>query len=137
MRPARPLAVLALLAATAGACAPVAPPPGPAAGGGAPRQCFFASTVSGFREAAAGQRVNFRVGVNDVYAVDLFAPCPELRSAEKVLLDSRAGGSSVCSGLDVELIVPVGNAPPKRCVGRSVRKLSPNEIAALAPRERP
>jgi hypothetical protein len=133
MRLAPTLAAIALLTATA--CAPVAPPPGPLAGGPA-RQCFFASTVNGFREAAGGQVVNFSVGANQVYQVELFGRCSDLGRAEKVLLDSRAGGSSVCSGLDVELIVPTPTGP-RRCPGRSLRRLTETEIAALPSREKP
>lgn len=135
MRPTRLLAALALTAAATG-CAPVPSPtvgPGPIAQG--PRQCFFASTISGFRESAPGQ-VNVRVGAGDVYQLDLATPCGDLRGAEKVLLDSRAAGSSVCEGLDVDLIVPAA-AGPRRCPGRGIRKMDPAEVAALPASQRP
>jgi hypothetical protein len=135
MRPTLLLAALALTAAAA-SCAPVPSPtikPGLLAQG--PRQCFFASTISGFRESGPNQ-VNFRVGAGDVYQLDLATACGDLRGAEKVLLDSRAAGSSVCEGLDVDLIVPAA-AGPRRCPGRGIRKLNPAEVAALPSAQRP
>jgi hypothetical protein len=133
-----PVFAFAAVSAALAACAPTPPPPGgfgPVAG--APRQCFFASTVSGFREVG-NDRVNFRVSGRDVYQLELFGTCPELRGSEKVLLDSRGGGASVCSGLDVDLIVPTNiTAAPRRCPGRSIRKLTETEVAALPAGQRP
>ena len=134
----RSAALAALLLAGAAACAPVTPPPpGPLAAGPAPgRQCFFPSTVSGFREGEDRRSAYLRVSGRDVYRVDLFGPCPDLSSAERILLDSRAGGASVCEGLDVTLIVP-SNIGPQRCPARALRKLAEAEVQALPARFRP
>jgi hypothetical protein len=126
------------LSATLVACAPVAPPPPPGAMAAATtgRQCFFPSTVSGFREGADRRTAYLRVSGREVYQVDLFAPCPDLASAERILLDSRGGGASVCTGLDVTLIVP-GPIGPQRCPATSLRRLAETEVEALPARYRP
>ena len=116
------------------ACAPVAPPPGaiaPALGG----QCFFASTISGFKPSGP-MAVNVRSSVAGIYRVELATPCGDLRAAEKLLLDSRRSGISVCPGADVTVIAS-SPAGPRSCPGRSIRKLADAEVAALPGSERP
>ncbi|MET0295423.1 MAG: DUF6491 family protein, partial [Phenylobacterium sp.] len=48
---------------------------GPAAAS-APRQCFRPQDINNFR-AADDRTVYLRVGVNDIYRLDLIGPCPE------------------------------------------------------------
>lgn len=127
--------LLATAAVTlAAACAPVAPPPGPfsAAASG---QCFFASTITTFKPSGA-TALNVRSSTSGVYRAELAAPCGDLRAAEKVLLDSRAAGASVCTGADATLIVssPAGS---RSCPVRSLRQLNDVEVAALPTAERP
>lgn len=135
----RPALAAAGLSAALTACAPVAPPPGQLAAAGptptAGRQCFYTSRITGFR-AAGDRAVNLRVSEREVYQVALFSPCPEVRGAERILVDSRAGGSSVCTGLDVEVIVP-GAAGPRRCPASSLRRLAEAEVTALPANQRP
>ena len=126
-------AVLATLCGAVAACAPVTPPPGAVASLPA-GQCFFASTITGFKEAGGG--VNVRAGTSDVYRVAFASRCDGLSGADRVLLDSRAGGASVCAGLDVDLILATASGP-RRCPGQAIRKLSPAEVAALPAAERP
>lgn len=126
-------AALALLVVSA--CAPGASRPGPELAQVEQRQCFFASTVTGFREVGP-QTVNVRAGAADVYRLELARACPGLGAAEKILLDSRAAGSSVCAGLDVDVLFAAA-AGPRRCPGRSLRKLSETDVAALPEGQRP
>ncbi len=93
-----------------------------------PRQCFWNHQVNSF--AAQGDRtVNLRVGVKDYYQLELFGPCPDVDWTQKIALISR-GGSTICSGLDAEILTPsvIGS---QKCMVRNVRKLSPTEVAAL------
>jgi hypothetical protein len=127
-------AVLAAGLAALAACAPVAPPPGalaPALGA----QCFFGSTISGFKPSGP-TAVNVRSSVAGVYRVELASPCGDLRAVEKLLLDSRRSGISVCPGADVTVIAS-SPAGPRSCPGRSIRKLDDAEVAALPAAERP
>ncbi len=128
----------AALTLAAAACTPVAPPPG--GGGGGPiaaagGECFFASTITTFKPSGA-TAVNVRSSNAGVYRAELAAPCGDLRAAEKVLLDSRSAGASVCAGADATLIVssPAGS---RACPARSLRRLTDTEVASLPAAERP
>ena len=136
MRPTTFAAMCSLTAVMLGACAA---PPGREAAPGAqatstPRQCFWTRNVNGFA-AADDNVVNVRVNGGEVYRLALFAPCRDVDWAQGVALRSRAG-STVCTGADAELIVP-GPLGPNTCQVREVRRLTPEELAALPSRARP
>ncbi len=118
----------ALAAAAAAMIAAGAPPANSADKPGQPRQCFWNHQVNSF--AAQDDRiVNLRVGVKDYYQLELFAPCPDVEWTQKIALISR-GSSTICSGLDAEVVTPTPIGPQK-CMVRNVRKLTPTEVAAL------
>jgi hypothetical protein len=98
------------------------------------RQCFWTRNVNNF--AAADEHiVNVRVGVRDVYQMEMFGRCPDIDWAQRVALVSR-GSASICEGMDAEIITrsPIG---PQRCQVRAIHKLTPAEVAALPRRARP
>jgi len=117
----------ALLALSATAATAKSPP-------GAQRQCFWTRNADGFA-AADEHTLNVRVGVRDVYQFEMFGPCPDIDWNQRIALISRSG-STICTGMDAEVVTrsPIG---PQRCPVRSVRKLTPEEIAALPPRAKP
>ncbi|MGA0606403.1 DUF6491 family protein [Phenylobacterium sp. VNQ135] len=123
------------LAALSLTTAPAAVAKSPVADAAKPkRQCFWARQVNNF--AAEGDRVvNVRVGVKDIYRMELFGTCPEIDWTQRIAIVSR-GGSSICSGLDADLIVP-SSIGPQRCTVRNIRKLTPEEVAALPPKAKP
>lgn len=129
------LRMLAPILLSAAATAPAA---SPALGQTAaePRQCFSSSQIGGFQEAG-DQAVNIRVGVRDVYRLELTAPCHDVRFAQTVGVQTRGGTDFICSGLDAVLIVPRPGTSPDRCFVSQARKLSPAEVEALPARERP
>lgn len=98
------------------------------------RQCFWTHRVTNF--ASSDNRiVNLRVGVKDVYQLEMFGHCNDVDWTQKIAVVSR-GGSSICSGLDAEIIAP-STLGPQRCPVRSVRKLTVEEAKALPKRARP
>jgi hypothetical protein len=99
-----------------------------------PRQCFFARNVNGF-SAVDDKTVNVRVGVRDVYRLELLGPCPDIDWTWELGLKSRS--STICTGLDADLIVPRNAVGPRTCPVRTVRKLTPEEVAALPAKYRP
>jgi hypothetical protein len=101
----------------------------------APRACFFQRQMNGWKEVGDRQ-VNLRIGVNDVYQVDLDSPCWNLRWTQHLGVESR-GSSSICTGDTVTLVVPDRTTGPNRCFGRVTHKLTPEEVAALPPKQRP
>lgn len=127
-------AAAGLALASAGLAPAFAAEPAPDAGAKPQRQCFSARNVSNF-SAVDDRTVNLRVGVKDIYRLDLFGPCHDIDWEHEIAIQSR-GSSWICSGLDATIITksPTG---PRRCAVRTVRKLSPAEIAALPPRQKP
>jgi hypothetical protein len=93
-----------------------------------PRQCFWTRQVNGFT-AVDERTVNVRVGTRDYYQLELLGPCRDVDWALALGLESR-GGSSICTGLDATIIAP-SSIGPQRCPVRNVRKLTPQEVAAL------
>lgn len=100
----------------------------------AKRQCFFASSVNSF-SAVDDKTVNVRVGVKDVYELKLFTRCPDVDWSHKIGIVSR-GGSSICDGFDATIIVD-SSLGPRRCQVDKVRKLTPEEVAALSSKAKP
>ena len=98
------------------------------------QQCFFTRNADGF--AAPDEKTLYvRVGVRDVYQFEMFGRCPDIDWNQRLALVSRPG-STICTGMDAEVIShsPIG---PQRCPVRSVRKLTPDEVAALPRKSRP
>ena len=101
---------------------------------GEPRSCFLARNVSSW--APAGDTVvNLRVNVRDYYQLTLLGPCRNIDWNQRIGIEHR-GSSWICSGLDATIIAP-GPGGPDRCPATAVRRLTPEEVAALPPRERP
>jgi hypothetical protein len=105
---------------------------------GAARECFFASELSNWT-ATGGDVVHLRVGVRDVYELKLVSSCPDLPYAEHIGVETRGGSSHICTGLDLNLIVPrsATHSIPMRCMGVNLRKLTPDEAKALPAKLRP
>jgi hypothetical protein len=130
----RLISIAAALALTGSVAAqPAAAPPAAAA-----QSCFFARNISNWREAG-DQIVNLRVGVRDIYQLKLLGHCPDLHWAEAIGIETRSGSDHVCSGLDVNIIIPgsVTHTVPLRCMATDLRRLTPAEVQALPPKQKP
>jgi hypothetical protein len=121
------LATVLLLAAGAAQAADAAKPK-------ASRACFYTRNVSSW-SAADDKTVYVRVGVKDIYRLDLLGPCPDIDWNWSIALESH-GSSWICSPLDATIIAksPIG---PQRCPVREVTKLTPQEAAALPKKQKP
>lgn len=94
----------------------------------AARQCFWASSVSGFSDAGQ-DRALVRIGTQEMWELTLAPGCPDVDWAMKIAIVSR-GGERICTDRPAELIVPsASGSSSARCLVRSVRKLSPAEAA--------
>ena len=97
-------------------------------------QCFWTDQVNNFA-SDDNRTVNLRVGVSDIYQLEMFGRCQDVDWSQKIAVVSR-GGSSICTGLDAEIIAPTPIGP-QRCAVKTVRKLTPDEVKALPRRARP
>ncbi len=102
-----------------------------------PRDCFYSGNVRGF-SAVDDETVNFQVGGrNDIVQVKLFHPSNDLKFASGIALISR-GGSYICSKMDATVVVPgLTGGDAQRYPVTSIRRLNPQEVAALPAKQRP
>lgn len=108
----------------------------PGAASAAPKQdrCFWTQSVNGFT-APDDRTVYVKVGVKEVWRLDLFGTCPDVRWNNDIALASRPG-SSICSAMDATIITH-GPTGPQRCQVSKITKLTPEEAAALPSKSRP
>lgn len=103
----------------------------PAAPAAAKRSCFFANQVNGWRSDRGDDKIVYLdVGVKDVYRAEIFGTCPDIDDALTIGVQTRGGGSSICDGMDLDLIVD-STIGPRRCPVSKLTKLSPDEVQAL------
>lgn len=116
----------ALLAATS--CAPERPVPAEQAG----RECFWGSQVTGFSDAGPDHAI-LNIGQMESWELTLAPGCPDVDWAMKIGIRTR-GGDRICPGRPADLFVPNASGSGsgmRRCLVRNVRKLSPEEAAAV------
>ena len=111
-----------------GACAAPAERSAESAGAG-PRQCFWASQVTGFSDSGP-DRALISIGTRETWELTLSPGCPDVDWAMRIGIVSR-GGERICSGAPAQLLVPdASGRGAQRCLVRNVRKLPPDEAAA-------
>ena len=101
----------------------------------APKACFSARNVSNFA-VVDDRTLNIRVGVRDVYQLDLLGICPGIEGQNEIAIKSR-GSSFICSPLDATILAQRPFGRKQRCEVRGMRKLTPEEVASLPSREKP
>jgi hypothetical protein len=123
------LAAVALAGVFGGACAAPSSPKGP------PPTCFRNRDVWSW--AAPDKRtVNLRVNLHDYYQLKLTIDCGNIDWRNLSIGLQSHGSDWICSGTDVTIIAP-GPIGPNRCIGTDLRKLTPEEVAALPKNAKP
>jgi hypothetical protein len=123
-------ALLALAAAVAPLSASAADKP-------STDQCFWARNITSFA-APDDHTVYVKVGMRDVYRLDLMISCPDVDWNQRVALQSSHGaGGSICGPLDAEIISHATGLGAQRCPVKAMHKLTPDEIAALPKKAKP
>lgn len=124
-------AAVCVLGATSAAAATENASPAPAK----QNACFWTRMANGFA-AADENTLNVRVGVKDVYQFEMFGPCLGMDWDNRLALVSRTGGQ-ICTGMDAEVIAHAQGLGRQRCMVKSIKKLSAEEIAALPKHGKP
>jgi hypothetical protein len=94
------------------------------------RECFWGSQVTGFSDAGPDRAI-LNIGQRESWELTLAAGCPDVDWALKIGIRSR-GGDRICPGRPAELFVPnASGSGMRRCLVQNVRKLSPEEAAAV------
>jgi Family of unknown function (DUF6491) len=126
---------LAASAAVLAGAALSAPPANaqPAAGNG--RQCFYARDINGFR-ATDDRTLYIRVGVRDIFRLDLMGGCTGLTFRQDIGLQSTPGDPWICSAIQATVVYR-DTGIRNRCPVATMHKLTPAEVAALPKRDAP
>ena len=127
------VAIAMALAVGASAQPPASSPPPPK-----PRpSCFWANRIENFA-AVDDRNLYLRVGIHDVYRAKLFSTCFDIAWVHRLALVSHSS-SLICEGpnLDVDVIVRGQAVGRQRCPVTDIRKLTPDEVAALPKGARP
>jgi hypothetical protein len=99
------------------------------------KQCFYTRFVDSFA-APDEHNLYIRVGVRDVYHFEMFGPCPDIDWNQSLALVARPG-PWICDGMEAEVISHQTGLGPQHCFVKHMRKLTPEEVAALPRRARP
>jgi len=98
-------------------------------------RCFLQRNINGF--AAPDDRTLYvRVGVKDVWRLDLTNNCTGLTFRNNLGLEARPASPWICSPLDATVVFRQ-TGMSQRCPIIGLRQLTPDEIAALPKRDRP
>lgn len=99
--------------------------------------CFFSVDWDGWKATPDSKSIYIRVGVRDVYKLDLSSACPELQMPDAHLVTHIRGSDSICSPLDLDLRVSDMHGFATPCIVSAITPLSPAEAAALPPKLKP
>jgi hypothetical protein len=98
-------------------------------------QCFARSLIDGFN-APDDRTVYLRVGVRDVWRLDLMTDCINLTFRQSLGLESIPGSAWICSPLEATVVYG-DTGIRQRCPVKAMHKLTPDELAAVPKRDRP
>jgi hypothetical protein len=123
-----PLALAATLAAAAANAAP---------GSDAHGACFASRNWDGWSASSDGDTLYLRVDRHDIYRVDLTKGSHVRKDADRFLINRLRGSDWICSPLDLQLSLSDHQGFREPLIARAMRKLSPEEVAAIPPKDLP
>ena len=100
------------------------------------RNCFTVNDWHGWSSPSPGTlylAVNFR----DVYKAELAHPVQGLNLVDTVVISDETGLQSICSAVDLHLIMTHRGGSRQGLIVRSLTRLTPEEIAAIPKTDRP
>jgi hypothetical protein len=101
------------------------------------RSCFASNQWESWTADPSGDTLYLRVRHNDVYRVDL-SPGSRARKSPSYFLVNRVHGSNwICSALDLNLDLTDNLGFRQPLIALDMRKMSPQEVAALPKKLRP
>jgi len=128
------LAALTIAALSAAGAAAAAPAPGAAAG----QACFTSRDWEGWSAPGDGDVLLLRVRSHDIYRVELTPGSHVRKEVDNFLVNRVRGSSWICSPLDLDLTLNDRTIGARQgLIARSLRKLTPQEIAAIPKKDLP
>jgi hypothetical protein len=112
------------------------------AAGAAPDQargnaCFASNTWQGWSAPGNGDVLYLRVGLRDIYRVELTPGTHVRRDGDRFLVNRVRGSNWICSPLDLDLTLSDHHGFQEPLIARSLRKLTPAEVAAIPRKDLP
>jgi hypothetical protein len=103
----------------------------------AERACFAANNWEGWSSPGDGDALLLRVGVNDIYRVELTPGTHVHKRGDQFIVNRIRGSNWICSALDLDLDLSDHHGFRQPLIARSLRKLAPAEVAAIPRKDLP
>lgn len=100
------------------------------------RDCFFVNQWRGW-SAPDGDTLYLRVGLRDIYRVELTPGSHVRKWPDRHLVQRVHGSNSICSHLDLSLTLADNIGTVQPLIARSLVKLTPEEIAKIPKKHLP
>lgn len=133
------LLAAALLGAVASDADETAKPEDAAKAKPRPEACYFIRDIASWKPAADAKSIYLRIDLKRFVKLELTSSCPTLTWPDARLITKWRGTSSFCDALDWDLSVSQGPGGgfPIPCIVKKVVPMTPEEVKALPPKERP
>jgi hypothetical protein len=99
--------------------------------------CFLSSSWQGWSAPGDGDVLLLRVHLRDIYRVELTPGSHVRRFPDYFLINRIRGSNWICSPLDLDLTLSDQQGFQQPLIARSLRKLTPEEIAAIPRKDLP
>ena len=100
-------------------------------------QCFLSRDWGNWRPSADSKSIYLRVGVREVFRLDLSSACETLQRPNAHLITKLRGSSWICSPMDLDLQVSDSPGFAVPCIVRGLTRLTPDQVSALPKDVRP
>ena len=131
LRPNLLLATIGAIAFAAAAASAAESPKDPG------KNCFLSNSWQGWSAPGDGDALYLRVGLHDIYRVDLTPGTHARKYGDRFLVNRVRGSNWICSPLDLDLTLSDQQGFREPLIARSLRKLTPAEIAAIPRKDLP
>lgn len=99
--------------------------------------CFASNSWKGWSAPGDGDVLYLRVGLNDIYRVELTPGTRVRKGADNFLVSEVRGSNWICTPLDLDLTLADHNGFRQPLIARTLRKLTPAEVAAIPRKDLP
>ena len=103
----------------------------------APNTCFASNNWTSWSSPGGGNVLLLRVGLHDIYRVELSAPTRVRYTGDMHLVNRVHGSDWICSALDLNLTLADHNGFRQPLIATGLRKLTPAEVAAIPRKDLP
>ena len=101
------------------------------------KPCFLSHDWEGWSAPGEGDVLLLRVGLHDIWRVELTPGSHVRKSSDDFIVNHVRGSSWICSPLDLDLMLSDHHGFRQPLIARSLRKLTPEEVAAIPRKDLP